>query len=474
MSVDAAIAVNRFGLGARGNELTDASAEPRAWLLAQVKQPMRYAALADLPNTSSGLKEFPKFVAKAGLLGNAAASAERSSMDGMADTAPAKSGKSVEQHYREHFGPILVREFAARLQVAADTPMPFQERLVWFWSNHFTVSTTKPGIAAVVGPYEREAIRPNVTGKFADLLVAAVKHPCMILYLDNNLSAADNYVDKPGFLARMLNAPRVTGLNENLAREIMELHTLGVGSGYTQADVTTFARVLTGWGVGGLFTSGFRFDAKKHDVGAKTILGKSYADTGQRQAEDVLRDLAAHPATALHIAAKLARHFISDDPPAAAVERIAKAFRDSGGDLQTVYAALVASPEAWAPVLAKARTPIEVVTASLRALPRGEGTKFDGAVGVLYTMGHAPLNAPSPKGWPDTAEAWLGADSVWKRIEWANTISSRYGNNIDALAVARRSYGALLSANTESALMRAESKQQALALWLASPEFQRR
>jgi uncharacterized protein (DUF1800 family) len=254
----------------------------------------------------------------------------------------------------------------------------------------------------------------------------------------------------------------------------MELHTIGVGSGYSQADVTTFARALTGWSVGGLFDSGYRFETKKHEESAKTILGKSYPESGARQAEDVLRDLAAHPATAIHIATKLARHFISDEPSPAAIARIAKAFRDSDGDLPTLYAALVGSPEAWTTSLTKVKQPIEIVTSTLRALPRREGTRFDGAVQALRTMGQAPLNAPSPKGWPDTGDAWIGADSVWKRIEWANTIAARYGNNLDARDIARQTYGELLSSRTEAALKSAESKQQALALWLASPEFQRR
>ncbi len=483
MNLESAIAVNRFGLGARRGELAEAGTDPRGWLLGQVKEAKTYAALADLPAVSSGLKEFPKYLLKVGLGSNRRSESEQGSMTGSVPSqenrpmdAAAGSGapKSIEQSFREHFGPILSREFSARLQVGADTPFPFHERLVWFWSNHFTVSTSKPVIAGVVGPFEREAIRPHISGNFVDMLIAAVKHPAMIMYLDNNLSAVSGYKERQGFLAARANAPRATGINENLAREVMELHTLGVGSGYSQADVTTFARALTGWSVGGLFDSGYRFDARKHEDSAKTILGKIYPESGARQAEDVLRDLAAHPATATHIATKLARYFISDEPPPAAIERIAKAFRDSSGDLPTVYAALVGSPEAWATPLTKVKQPIEVVTSTLRTLPRRDGTRLDGAVAALRNMGQAPLSAPSPKGWPDTGDAWIGADSVWKRIEWANTIAARYGDMLDARDIARQSYGELVSSRTEMALMRAESKQQALALWLASPEFQRR
>jgi uncharacterized protein (DUF1800 family) len=475
MKLETTIAVNRFGLGPTVADLSAARADPKAWLGSQIKTPLLHPALERLPASSSGLKEFLKYVAKLGL--NRPARTDDTAMNesmGM-DAPPTEPTRSVESAFREHFGPLLQREFAGRLAAAVESTVPFHERLVWFWSNHFTVSLSKPAIAGVVGAFEREAIRPHVTGKFVDLLLAAALHPTMIIYLDNNLSIAPGSAQPANPLAARANFPRATGLNENLAREILELHTLGAGSGYTQTDVTTFARALTGWTVGGLINTGTRFVASRHDESAKTILGKLYSQSGQKQAETVLRDLAAHPSTASHVATKLARHFIADRPPEAAISRLAKVFRDTDGDLAKVYAALIDSPEVWAQPLAKVKQPNELVVSTLRTLgTRGRSAAYENATRALASMGQTPFAAPSPKGWPDNGEAWLGADGVWKRIEWANAVALRVGNSVDVLALADNSYGVALSAVTRRALERAESREQALALWLASPEFQRR
>ena len=465
MNREAVIAVNRFGLGAAPGELAAAASDPRGWLAAQAsKPPPEYPALADLAPSSEALKEFPRWLLK---LRRARADAKAMEADGQ----PVPRG--VEENFRDHFLPIMLKEVGARLAVGAATPVPFRERLVWFWANHFTVSAEKPVIFAVVGSFEREAIRPHVGGRFADMLLASSKHPAMILYLDNNLSVKPG--TKPPPIAERLNLPRATGLNENLAREILELHTLGVNGGYTQADVTTFARVLTGWTVGRpLANPGFTFIAARHDAGPRTILGKTYAPEGMAQGEAVLRDLAAHPSTATHVATKLARHFIADDPPPAAVERIARAFRDSGGHLPTVHAALLACPEAWEAPLAKLKSPIEYVVSCLRALPAARQAEPRALFLALHGMGQRPYFAPSPQGWPDTSPAWAGADALWKRIEWSGILAARAGSGIDPVVLARASYGEAVSEPTRLAIERAESRQQGLALWLASPEFQRR
>jgi uncharacterized protein (DUF1800 family) len=462
---EAVIAVNRFGLGAAPGELAAASRDPRGWLAAQVSKPApEYPAFADLAPSSEALKEFPRWLMK---LRQARADAKAMQESG----GPMVRG--VEENFRDHFLPIMLKEVGARLAVAATTPVPFHERLVWFWANHFTVSAEKPQIFAVVGTFEREAIRPHLGGRFVDLLLASSKHPAMILYLDNHLSVKPGW--KPPRMAQAPNFPRPTGLNENLAREILELHTLGVNGGYTQADVTTFARVLTGWTVGRpLENPGFIFAPGRHDAGPKTILGKTYAQEGMAQGEAVLRDLAAHPSTATHIATKLARHFIADDPPPAAVERIARAFRDSGGSLPTVHAALLECPEAWETPLAKLKSPIEYVVSCLRALPAARQADHRALFLALHEMGQRPYFAPSPQGWPDASQAWAGADALWKRIEWSGILAARAGSGIDPVALARESYGDAVSEATRLAVTRAESRQQGLALWLASPEFQRR
>jgi len=451
MTLDSAIAVNRFGLGAAPGERAGVGADPRAWLAKQAGQPApAYPEFGKLAHSSEALKEYPRWIASLRTAG----------------------ARTVEETFRAHFGPIMLEEFGARLAAAAATPAPFHERLVWFWANHFTVSAEKPLVFALVGSFEREAIRPQVTGRYANLLLAAARHPAMIFYLDNHLSVRKGWL--PRQPSRSAAFPSPTGLNENLAREILELHTLGVNGGYTQADVTEFARVLTGWTVRAQGSPGFLFDPARHEPGSRTLLGRTYAQDGMAQGEAVLRDLAAHPATALHVATKLARHFIADEPPPGAVARIASAFRDTDGDLPSVYAALLDCPEAWERPLAKLKTPIEYVVSCLRAIPASRAAKPQALFFALRGMGQRPFFASSPQGWADTAQDWAGADALWKRIEWAGILAARLGSQVDPLALAREGYGAALGEATRLSVARAESRQQGLALWLASPEFQRR
>ena len=466
MSLRPVIAVNRFGLGASPGELAAASGDPRGWIAQQIARPAPLAPeLARLPGSGERLQEYPRWIQNL-----------RGARSEMQDSA--QPARTIEGTFRQHMGPIMMEEVGARLASGAATETPFHERLALFWANHFTVSAEKALIFALVGSYEREAIRPHVTGRFADMLLAASSHPAMLIYLDNHLSVRKGW--QPRRVGRSGAFPPPTGLNENMAREILELHTLGVNGGYTKADVTEFARVITGWTVrpimdvpgGGM--PGFFFDPERHEAGAKTLLGKTYAEDGRAQGEAVLRDLAAHPSTARHIATKLARHFIADEPPAAAIDRIERAFRSSDGHLPTVYRALLESPEAWERPLAKLKTPIEYVVSALRALPAARGAKPEGLFYALRGLGQRPFFASSPQGWADAAEAWAGADAVWKRIEWSGILASRLGSNVDPVRLARESYGEALGERTRLAVERAESRQQALALWLASPEFQRR
>ena len=467
MSIESIIAVNRFGLGAAPGELATAETDPRGWLTRQINGPSpASAAFSKLMPSGEALKAYPRWIAS---LGKAAAA-----MGAQA------SSRTVEGTFHEQLGPIMLDEFTARLAAAASTPAPFRERLVWFWSNHFTVSAEKALVFALAGSFEREAIRPHIGGRFADMLLAATRHPAMILYLDNHLSV------RKGWQAQGLRAsgstafPAPTDLNENLAREILELHTLGVNGGYTQVDVTEFARVITGWTVRPTMFDlaqarpGFHFDPARHEPGPRTLLGGTYSQEGVAQGEAVLRHLAAHPATALHIATKLARHFIADEPPPDAIARIAGAFRDSDGHLPTVYAALLDCSQAWQQPLAKLKTPIEYVVSCLRALPALRTAQPRALYAVLRGMGQRPFFAPSPQGWPDTAPAWAGGDALWKRVEWAGILAARVGSRVDPARLAAESYGAAMGEGTQRAIERAESREQGLALWLASPQFQRR
>ena len=345
----------------------------------------------------------------------------------------------------------------------------------------------KASARGLVGAFEREAIRPHIAGRFETLLAAAVKHPGMLRYLDNDQSAGPQSrlvlrAQRAASSPEGMPGPRLTGLNENLAREVLELHTLGVKGGYVQADVTEFARVLTGWRVPLRDFAGddarpdarpSAFEAAWHDPGSKQVLGRRYGE-GPQALDEVLRDLAVHPSTARFVATKLARHFVADDPPPALVSRLAQAFERSDGDLRQVYAALLQAPEAWVPQPAKLKTPEEFVVSTARLLNLGDGAFARQPDGGLAQLGQRLQAAPSPAGWPDQADEWLGPDAMWKRVEWATRVADRLGRQVDARALAEASLGPTLSDPTRRQIERAADGPQALALLLMSPEFQRR
>ncbi len=340
------IAVLRFGLGARPGDLAAAAGDPRAWLLAQIRGAVQLAGSTPLAPSEQIFTEV------------LAAREERREQK-RETTAPTETvgGNPVREAYLPHYRAQVL----ARAQSAALTARPFAERLVHFWANHFAVSADKGAVTGIAGTLENEAIRPNVNGRFVELLIAVEQHPAMIAFLDNQSSVgkdselaqlAARREAMRSFTRPLSDAPkREFGINENLAREILELHTLGVNGGYTQRDVTSFAEIITGWSIGGgkgRLAGGtpgrFYFRDNLHQPGAKIFLEKTYREQGRRQGEAVLEDLAQHPATAHFIATKLVRHFIADDPPPAAVNRVAKAFLKTGGDLPQVYAALVRVP----------------------------------------------------------------------------------------------------------------------------------
>ncbi len=383
------------------------------------------------------------------------------------------------------FEPRYEAALAARFRAAVESDAPFRERLVHFWANHFVVSSARPVTVALPPSFERDVVRPHVMGRFEDMLLASSKHPAMLLYLDNerNLGPGSERALHPP-KRRLLPIDPPTGLNENLAREILELHTLGVDGGYTQADVTRFAKVLSGWRIRvrpffRRFHDGaalMRFDAKAHEPGPQTVLGRVYAQEGMDQGEAVLHDLARHPSTAHFVATKLVRHFVADDPPAPAVQRLARVFRETEGDLAEVSRALVALPEAWeAPP--RLRRPEELWIAGARALPEAP---LDAAHlhRTLREMGERPQWPPSPAGYPDRSRAWDGGDAVWKRLAWAQDLGARaaggFASAREAVARAEDVLGAGLSRRTRSLMAEAGHPAGALALALASPEFQRR
>jgi uncharacterized protein (DUF1800 family) len=462
---DAAIAVNRFGLGARPAQLDGIGADGREWLRAQLRGTP--PALTD-----AQLRPSQEILAQALEVREQQRAQRKLSTDPKADN-------DVQQKLPQFLRPIYVSEVTARLRQAVSTERPFIERLTQFWTNHFAVSIDKQFLSGLAGSFEREVIRPRVLGNFGDLLLAAESHPAMLLYLDNHLSVGPH--SQLAQRRERRGAPRKIGINENLAREILELHTLGVGGGYTQKDVTTFAEVITGWSIGGAEGAGFAggepgkfvFRAEQHEPGAKVILDRRYPDAGYGQGVAVLGDLAMHPSTAHFIATKLARHFIADEPPREAVTRLAAAFMASAGDLPTVYRALIDSREAWAQPLAKYKTPSDYIVSGFRGLALPVDPQH-APLAPYELLGQRTWSPGSPAGWPDRSADWDGASALMKRIEWADALGQRLGNRCDAVKLAPQLLGANLSGATASAVGHAASAAQAVTLLLASPEFMRR
>ena len=470
-ATQAAIATSRFGFGARPGELGSVASDPRGWLLAQLGR--EYRAPPELGDLVPGAAVLAQFQAARERQNRAR---EQAAKEAAAGSDPVRQ---LLENVREQLLPHYQAQAAARTRLALTSSDTFRERLTQFWSNHFAVSIDKPICLGTAGAFENEAIRPHVCGRFEELLLAVETHPAMITYLDNQQSAGPD--SELAVLARRRRplAAR-TGLNENLAREILELHTLGVDGGYTQADVTTFAAVLTGWSIGGgpgRYASGepgtFQFREALHQPGARTILGRRYAEAGLRQGTAVLADLASHPATARHLATKLARHFVADEPPPALVTRLAAAYRASGGDLPKVYEALVTWEGAWQPAQLKFKTPVEFGYSALRALdvvpkePKMLLAPFE-------VLGQRHWSPGSPAGWPDRAQDWDGANALMKRIEWSVALAGRVGDSHSAIGAADATLATLAGAHTREALGRASSGSQALVLLLMSPEFQRR
>jgi uncharacterized protein (DUF1800 family) len=420
----------RFGLGRRGSEKLPTDA--MAWLRSQLNDPD--GALTDPISTS--------------LAGLEAHRLDR-------EMKPAQG----EVHRTDA---LWKADQAIAMRRLATTDQPFRERLVWFWANHFTVSLRRGEIRPIALPYVQEAIRPHVTGKFVDMLRAVERHPAMLWYLDNHESAGP---DSPAGLRGH------RGLNENLARECLELHTIGTAAGYTQADVTEFAKILTGWSVDMRASSpGFAFMPERHQPGTKTLMGQTYPE-GQEGGEAVLTWLGNHPATFRRIAEQLVRHFVADQPAPGDVKRIADVLRQTHGDLKAAALALIALPSAWQP-LSKLRAPSDYVVAAVRALDLPEDQRPD-MPGLMNRFGQPFLNAPLPNGWPDTTAEWANGEMLLRRADWAVGVADKHPA-LDPMELAEASMGDLLSEPTRRAIQRAASRQEAVALALAAPEFQRR
>ena len=428
MDNQAAQALIRFGLGRRGTE--PLPADPASWLRGQLAGPDRGP-----PGPSLA--------------------------DGFAAVIQDREDRGTGAP--RQVGALFKGEVDALVANALATDTPFRERLVWFWANHFTISLRGGRTAALGGDYVRSAIRPNVTGKFADMLLAVMRHPAMLTYLDSAGSFGPNSA---------AGLKREKGLNENLARESLELHTLSPASGYTQADVTSYARILTGWSIanGEKEPAGFRFRPQMHEPGEQTVMGRSFP-AGEEGGVAALAFLADHPATHRHLATKLVQHFVADDAPPADVRRVEGVLRDTGGHLGQAAAALTTLASAWQP-LGKLRNPQDYVLAALRAADLPADNRPDGA-GIMRGLGQPLFGAPFPIGWPDRAADWAGPEAMMRRVDWSYGFSGRAAA-LDPASVADASLGPLLTPATYTAISRAGSRRDGLTLLFTSPEFQRR
>ena len=454
-------ASNRFGLGPRPDELPRIGADPRGWLHQQLSPGPRsqpwLSNVAPSHETLAGLLQ--KFYRIRSL-------EKTQKRGGNRQTALADMRRELKKSLTR----TRLQQLGARMQVGIETEAPFRERLVHFWSNHFTVSTTggKRLLITSCTAYEAETVRKHLDGHFADMLIAVEQHPVMLAYLDNLQSLGPN---SPVGRRRSRR-----GLNENLAREILELHTLGVDGGYGQDDVTSLARIITGWtiandrqipGEPGRFV----FMNAMHEPGTHRLLGKDHGEDGVHQGERALESLAAHPSTSRFIATKLVRHFVADDPPAAAVENVAKVFRDTDGHLPSVHGSLVDLDECWRPQRAKLKTPNELVVSALRGLdfPRLPEKRL---LGSLELLNQYPFTAQSPAGWPDSSEHWGSPNALLQRIDWSTQVGERVGSARQPRTLLAHMSNPMDDGALRLSVERAASASQAIALLLAGPGFQ--
>jgi uncharacterized protein (DUF1800 family) len=494
---DPLTALRRFGLGGRPGDVRRITSDARGYVLAALEDPKKallthpdldpshvvFANAQDIQLSQRISNELAKNTAKTAATSIARMAAADPNMPpvppppgimlggGTADPALVVKPKVADLTPGRLRRDALAEEGNRRIERAVATDQPFLERLVMFWSNHFCVAVNKGPVRGLAGGYEREAIRPHVLGRFADMLRAVESHPAMLIYLDNQLSTGPN--SKAG---------KGRGLNENLAREILELHTLGVNGGYAQEDVTNFARILTGWAVGQMNVlqsepGKFFYAANRHEPGSWSVMGRPYADAGRDTGEQVLNDLARHPATARYIATRLARHFVSETPPPKLVAALEAAFIKSDGDLAAVSKTLATHPDAWSTAPAKVVPPYDFAVSLARGF--GFDAKPPEMLRASAVLGQPLWQPPSPKGWPDDDEAWTGPSAIRERLRIAEKIArdlaaKGMATAADPRQLAEDLLGPGLSDATRAAIARGEAREQGLELLIMSPEFLRR
>lgn len=441
VTLEQAIAATRFGFGARPTDFAAIGADPKGWLKAQTNPGNDSVLNTPLPSAS----EYYELI-----------------WGGVPSPTMSSAGLTPMT--------LFDYELRVRSRFTQQTGMPFRERFVHFWSNHFSVSGKSDSAPISVG-FEREVVRPNVMGRFADMLLASSQHPIMISYLDNTWSVGPN---------SQLGAVPGHGINENLAREILELHTLGVNGGYTQTDVTLFAKVITGWSFstqanGSRPYGKFYFEPTYHEPGARTVVGKDYSQAGIDQGLAVIQDIARHPSTIDHVCTKIAKAFHSDNPPTSLIDQLKAAWTLSDGNLSTISQALVDAPEMWTAAQQKVKSADDYWMSMLRAMDPNWPDAWVNLWAYLC-LGAPPFTAPSPAGWPVANTNWAAAGSLRNRLNLAidRTLVLEQQISGDVVEFGRSVLGPLLRPATEAAIQAAGSRHSGLAILFMSPEFQRR
>ncbi|TKB47212.1 DUF1800 domain-containing protein [Thalassotalea mangrovi] len=456
MSHAAAIAVNRFGIGARPDDLAAAAADPQGWVMANLRA-IDFSKSSS-PNSSQILIKLAEIRQL------------RKQRQQLLDSGMREEDGEIPQELMDPAGNYFQSTYRQLATDSFNQALASEHGVSWrlldFFSNHFSVSASSQGMTALAATLEREAIAPYLLGSFTDMLIAVCQHPAMLIYLNNEKSFGPNSI--------FVQHGRL-GLNENLAREILELHTLGVDGGYNQADVVELAKGITGWSVKkpvDKHTTGFKYRSYGHEPGERILLGKIYRQKGIEQGEAMLRDLAAHPNTAKFITTKLATHFVSDTPSKELLQALQQRWKQSNGNIRQVMEALVRHPDAWHHDRAKFKNPKDFVYSSLRGLgvtQVGQGQYFS----TMRSLGQAPFKAGSPAGFGDMQQTWDGASALMARIEWT-TETVRRTKRTEPETLMSTTLGSTVSHDTYAHVSRAESRDVAMTLFLMSPEFQRR
>ncbi|MFD2166739.1 DUF1800 family protein [Thalassotalea euphylliae] len=435
-------AAHRYGFGIGKNQSFDSKTNTTDWLISQLKAPLKNELDSTLPNSAQISLQLSK---------------ER-----VAKKVAKKEGKVFRSSYsKDTYRNYCIDSFNAYLQ----STNGFGWRVLDFFSNHFSVSAQGRVMTALAPTLEREAILPYLNGYFGDMLRAVIKHPAMLIYLNNEKSFGPE---------SKLGLRRGKSFNENLAREILELHTLGVDGGYTQKDVNQLALAITGWSVANPTKegeTGFKFRRNGHQGGSQTILNKVYAQPGINKGEIILSDLSQHPSTIKHLATKIASHFIVDKPSDDLISQLSETWANSKGHIPSVMRTLLESEQGQSLTRRKFKTGREYVISSLRMVGVKK-LKPKQAMRSLSLMGQQPFKAGSPAGFDDSESTWLAPNALLNKVEWISLVS-QYGN-VEINDIVQRVFANNTTSDNKSVVERAESKQLAISLALLSPEFMRK